>query len=75
MKSSQSNSPLVSTIIRVSEVKALTGLSHATLYRLISQNKFPAQLELGARCVGWRRHEVQEWIDTRPNVNPMKGAK
>ncbi len=58
--------PAVTTLMRISDVKKATGMSQASIYRLIAQEKFPAQIELGARMVAWRRHEVQEWIDSRP---------
>lgn len=58
--------PAVTTLMRISDIKKATGMSSASIYRLIAQKKFPAQIELGARMVAWRRHEVQEWIDSRP---------
>ncbi len=35
-----------------------TGLSHATLYRRISEGLFPPGICLGNRSVGWLAHEV-----------------
>ena len=38
-------------IMRLKEVIEKTGLSRSTIYNLISQGKFPKQIELGARSV------------------------
>lgn len=35
-----------------------TGMSHATLYRRISEGVFPPGVTLGNRSVGWLAHEV-----------------
>ena len=52
-------------ILRIAQVLALTGLSRATLYRLVDSGDFPQPVRLGgpnSRAVGWRLSEVQEWI-------------
>ena len=52
-------------IMRIAEVLVLTGLSRATLYRLVDSGDFPQPVRLGgpeSRAVGWRLSEVQEWI-------------
>lgn len=56
-------------IIRVTEVKTLTGLSQSTIYRLIKKGRFPAHLQLGERVVGWRLNDIQEWLDNLPVGN------
>lgn len=52
-------------IARRPEVVEVTGLSAATIYRLISKKLFPAPIRLGPNSVGWLASEVQEWIRTR----------
>ncbi|RKR84211.1 AlpA family transcriptional regulator [Mucilaginibacter gracilis] len=49
-------------IIRLSEVKALTGLPRSTLYKKISEKTFPGQISIGVRSVGWLESDVQNWI-------------
>ena len=51
-------------LIRIEEVKRLTGVSAATLYRKIAANKFPAPVHLGAVRT-WPVSEVQDWITER----------
>jgi len=50
-------------IIRLSTVIALTGIPRSSLYRLIGEGKFPRQVPLSKRSVGWRESLVQRWID------------
>lgn len=54
-----------SRIIRLPEVKNLTGISRTNIYELIKKRKFPKQLNLGPRSVGWVESEVQEWFQQR----------
>ena len=49
-------------ILRLPAVQKATGLSRATIYRLMAQNKFPASISLGERAIGWVEYEVQSWI-------------
>jgi prophage regulatory protein len=52
-------------IMRLKEVIEKTGLSRSTIYNWISQGKFPKQIDLGARSVGWVDTEVDEWLSLR----------
>lgn len=54
-------------IIRLPEVKSTTGLSRSTIYKMMSEGRFPATVRLGAKSVGWREAEVQQWIVSRTN--------
>jgi prophage regulatory protein len=48
--------------MRLKEVTEKTGLAKSTVYNLISQGKFPKQIDLGARSVGWVDTEIEEWL-------------
>lgn len=52
-------------ILRLREVKKLTGLSQSTIYAWAKQEKFPKQIGLGNHLVGWRESEVLAWINSR----------
>ena len=54
------------SILRTSQVTALTGLSRTTLWRLEKAGAFPARVQLGANSIGWRADEVKAWIEARP---------
>ncbi len=53
------------TICRLPEVMSRTGLSRSTIYELISKGRFPSQIGLGPRAVGWVESEIVDWIDAR----------
>jgi prophage regulatory protein len=55
----------VERLIRIGEVKRLTGISAATLYRKISAKEFPRPVPLGTTARGWPLSEVQDWIAGR----------
>ncbi|AVX38404.1 TPA: AlpA family phage regulatory protein [Citrobacter freundii] len=55
-------------ILRKKEVLHLTGISSATLYRLISKGAFPESKKLtgdSGRAVGWGLNEIQNWVNGR----------
>ena len=49
-------------LIKKPAVLAKCAISHATLYRLIKDEQFPAPLHISERAVAWREDEVDEWI-------------
>jgi prophage regulatory protein len=52
-------------LIRLPEVKHLTGLGRSQVYALAARGEFPAPLKLSKRCSAWRETEVREWITRR----------
>jgi prophage regulatory protein len=57
---------------RLSSVKAFSGLSKATIYRMIAAGSFPPAHSLGARAVGWLESDLQTWIESRIQLQPEK---
>lgn len=55
-------------LLRINDVIATTGLSRATIYRLIEAGTFPQALRLTARAVGWWESEIEEWLNSRVAV-------
>ena len=58
-------------IIRRTEVLERTGLSNASIYRLINKGMFPRQKRLtgeGGRAVGWLESDIDNWIVSRGEV-------
>jgi prophage regulatory protein len=53
------------SILRLSQVRAKTGLSRSALYAAQSAGKFPRSIALGARSVGWLQSEIDAWISNR----------
>jgi prophage regulatory protein len=59
------DSPNDLTILRLRDVTRRTGLSRSTIYDAISKKKFPSQVRLSTRCVGWFERDVNSWLLTR----------
>ena len=53
---------MVHTILRLPKVMARTGLSRSTIYLRISEGRFPKQISLGGRAIGWQQSAVDAWI-------------
>ena len=52
-------------IIRLPEVKKAPGLSRSTIYKMMNEKTFPAQISLGPKSVGWLEADIQGWIQER----------
>ena len=53
-------------ILRPAEAARFLGVSRGTLYRWQMENPdFPRLLHLGARSSGWRKADLEAWINTR----------
>lgn len=55
-------SEVIMRLIRLREVLNKTGLSKATLYRLIAAGEFPASIQISSRTVGWEESLVDEFL-------------
>lgn len=53
-------------ILRLKTVLERTGLSRSTMYRKIQNGTFPKNIQISARCTGWRETAVNAWLH-----NPM----
>ena len=58
--------PLADRLLDMSEVVALTGIGHSTIFRMVSTRKFPPGLKLSPGMVRWRGADVLAWIESRP---------
>jgi prophage regulatory protein len=51
------------TILRRVQVETRTGLSRSSIYKFVSENKFPKPVSLGARAVGWVEADIDDWLE------------
>ena len=72
VNANQSTSPLI--LLRRRQVEKATGLSKATIYRLIVKNQFPEPVKLSERAVAWRLEEINYWISSRIKPSLIKGG-
>ena len=56
---------MTNAILRLPQVKDLTGLSRSTIYLMIKQGKFRKPIQLGTRSVGWLQSDIEEFISER----------
>ena len=49
-------------LLRLPQVKFITGLSKSSIYARISEGTFPRQIALGPRLVVWVESDIQNWI-------------
>ena len=56
--------------LRLPKVKAITGLSTSTIWRLERENKFPIRRRIGKRAIAWIESEIQQWIEESVKQRP-----
>lgn len=63
-------------LIRIAEVKRLTGLSTTTLYRKIARREFPRPLKITNTARAWKLSEIMAWVDSREReeISPYDDA-
>lgn len=64
--SDMSQHPAAAGYLRLPAVKTLTGLGRSTIYRRIAEGRFPRPFDLDGGRVGWRRTEIEDWLQSRP---------
>ncbi len=52
-------------ILRLPEVKSLTGLSTSSLYKQMDSGTFVRPVPLGGRAVGWPQRDVEAILEAR----------
>ena len=57
------NRPL--RFLRFPAVRARTGLSRTTIWRLERRGNFPRHRRISTNAVAWAEHEVAEWIRSK----------
>ena len=53
------------SLIRPNELADLLSISIPTLYRMINNGELPPKVRVGKRAVGWRRSQIEDWMDER----------
>jgi prophage regulatory protein len=55
----------IDPICRLEFVTAHTGLSRSSIYRLMTEQRFPASVKLSTRAIGWRLSDIESWLNSR----------
>ncbi|NRP10610.1 MULTISPECIES: AlpA family transcriptional regulator [unclassified Marinobacterium] len=53
------------TLLKLTDVIAATGLSRSYIYHLAKQGAFPKPIKLSERSSAWVQSELEAWIDSR----------
>jgi prophage regulatory protein len=61
-------------ILRLTQVRAITGLGRSFIYRLQTQKRCPQRIKIGARAVGWIEDEVLKWVADRVDQSRRDGS-
>lgn len=52
-------------ILRLPVVMAMTGKPRSSIYAEIKEGRFPAQVHIGKRAVGWTRSSIEAWMQSK----------
>jgi prophage regulatory protein len=59
---------MTDTLLRLPAVRAETGLSTSTIYRLMDADRFPRPVQLTETRVAWWASEIADWLRSRPRT-------
>ena len=54
---------------RIRDVEKFSGLSRASIYRLMHEGKFPRPVRLGERAVAWTIDDLEIRAENRPTAS------
>ena len=53
-------------LLRRRDVERITGMSRASIYRLMQDGDFPRPVKIGATAVRWKESDIAAWIESLP---------
>ena len=62
-------------IMRLKEVMNTTGLGRSSIYKLMSEGRFPRSVSLHARASGWVDEEIEAWVTERIECRDRDAAE
>jgi len=51
--------------LKVDEVMATTTLSRSSIYRMMSEGKFPKQHQIGDKRSVWLKSDIEAWMEEK----------
>jgi len=60
--------PYRERLLRLSDVRFLTGLGRSSIYAAIAEGTFPSAVNVTDYAVAWRESEIDAWIAGRTNI-------
>jgi prophage regulatory protein len=65
----------MNAMLRRHQVETATGLSRATIYRMMRQGNFPRPVLVGERAVAWPADVILAWQDSRPSTGRTSAVR
>lgn len=59
-------------LLRLPKVEEITGIKKSKIYSLISMNKFPRQILITDRAVGWDSESIARWVSEKINEKELQ---
>jgi prophage regulatory protein len=62
-------------VLRLPEVKRLTGLSRTTIWEQEKAGKFPRHVQISGRAIGWFESQIAAWLEAladAPGAEPER---
>lgn len=56
-------------VLRMRDLVELLGICRSTIYKLRKAGDFPEPVKVGPRSIGWRRADIEEWLEGRERVD------
>ena len=61
-------------LLRRRDVERITGMSRASIYRLMHKGEFPRPVKVGSTAVRWKESDIADWIESRPLATGELGS-
>ena len=61
-------------MLRLPDVRELTGLARSTIYLKMAKGEFPNAVKLGERAVAWPQADIERWIQERVDASRPASA-
>ncbi len=56
-------------ILRYEDLQKLFKVSRTSLARWEAKSRFPRRISISENSIGWRREEVEQWLQERSLIN------
>ena len=61
-------------LLRRRDVERITGMSRASIYRLMQEGAFPRPVKVGSTAVRWKESDIAAWIESLPVATSDLGS-
>lgn len=62
-------------LVRMPEVRMITGLSVSAIYTMMRQGEFPRPVPIGVRAKAWLESDITRWLDDLVKAQRAGGVR